>query len=182
MKSISISISGTHSVGKTTLANQLIESITDLDVALIPEIARILISKGFLLNQNITEWGIINYVQEYLFHERTVCSDVLISDRSLIDLLAYIKTNNSLKIRPKYIELVEEIVFAESKRFDYYFYIPIEFPLELDNVRPSDVNYQKSVDITLCKLFDIYKINPIVLSGSISQRTSKALEIVYGKY
>jgi hypothetical protein len=177
-----ISISGTHSVGKTTLANQLIKSLPDLNVSLIPEIARILIYKGFLLNQNITEWGIVNYVQEYLYHERIACSDVLISDRSLIDLLAYIKTNNSLKIRSKFIQLVEEIVYTESKRFDFYFYIPIEFPLELDNVRPTDVSYQKSVDKTLCHLFEIYNINPIILSGSISQRTSKAINIIYGKH
>jgi predicted ATPase len=177
-----ISISGTHSVGKTVLANQIFTSIKHSDVRLIPEIARTLIKNRFLLNQNITEWGVINYIQEYLYHERITNANIVISDRSLIDLLAYIKTNNSIKIRKKYLELVEEIVFAESKRFNYYFYLPIEFPLVIDNVRPWDIKYQKDVDNTLTGLFKYYNIHPIIIKGSVTQRTKKALDIIYGKY
>jgi predicted ATPase len=179
---IKISISGTHSVGKTTLSNQIVASIKDSKVELIPEIARILISKGFLLNQDITEWGIINYVQEYLHHERVTHSDIVLSDRSLIDLLAYIKTNNSFKIRNKYVQLVEEVVYEESKRFNYYIYLPVEFPLVLDNVRPIDIEYQKSVDNTLKELFKHYNIHPIIIMGNIEQRVKKALDVIYDKY
>lgn len=49
-----ISISGTHSVGKTTLANQIVEAVPASKIKLITEIARILIAKGFKLNQDIT--------------------------------------------------------------------------------------------------------------------------------
>jgi predicted ATPase len=178
-----ISISGSHSVGKTTLANQLMEAVQrGYNIKLIPEIARILIAKRFLLNQDITEWGIVTYVQEYLHSERICDADIILSDRSLIDLLAYIKTNNSPKIRNKFIQLVEEVVFEESKRFDYYFYLPIEFPLILDNVRPIDINYQKEVDHTLAELFKYYSIHPIVITGTIDQRISKAINIIYDKH
>jgi deoxyadenosine/deoxycytidine kinase len=178
-----ISISGSHSVGKTTLANQLMEVIQrEHNIELIPEIARILIAKRFLLNQNITEWGIVNYVQEYLYNERICNADIVLSDRSLIDLLAYIKTNNSPKIRKQFIQLVEEVVFEESKRFDHYFYLPIEFPLILDNVRPIDISYQKEVDHTLTELFKYYSIHPIVITGTIDQRISKAINIIYDKH
>jgi hypothetical protein len=177
-----ISISGTHSTGKTTLFNNVINSIDRKHIGCIPEIARILINKGFKLNQNITEYGIINYITEYLRHERIIQSDIVISDRSLIDLLAYVKTNNSSKIRKKYVDLIEEIVFEESKRFDCYIYIPIEFLLVLDSVRPSDISYQKQVDNTFLQLFDYYRINPVIITGSIEERTKKFLQLINGKY
>jgi predicted ATPase len=175
------SISGSHSVGKTTLINRFIELTNSHDVKIIPEIARILISKGFLLNQDITEWGIVNYVQEYLFNERICDADVILSDRSLIDLLAYIKTNDSVKIRKKYVQLVEEVVFEESKRFNSYFYLPIEFPLVLDNVRPIDISYQKDVDDTLNGLFKHYNIQPFIIKGDIDKRANDVLNIIYDK-
>ncbi|MDL2256643.1 ATP-binding protein [Bacteroidales bacterium OttesenSCG-928-I14] len=176
------SISGTHSVGKTTLADCLFESLRNsVNIKLIPEIARELIARGFLLNQNITEWGIVNYVTEYLYQERNICADIVLSDRSLIDLLAYIKTNKSIKIRKKYIQLVEEVVFEESKRFNHYFYLPIEFPLVLDEVRPSDISYQKEVDNTLKTLFKYYNIQPIIISGNVNKRLKDCSSWMYDK-
>jgi nicotinamide riboside kinase len=177
-----VSISGTHSTGKTTLLNSVMNSTDKEHINIIPEIARILIKKGFKLNQDITEYGIVNYITEYLFHERVMQSSVVISDRSLIDLLAYVTTNNSPKIRSKYLNLIEEVVFEESKRFDCYVYIPIEFQLVLDNVRPSDISYQKEVDNTFIKLFDRFNINPITITGSIEERTKQFLKLIHGKY
>lgn len=177
-----ISISGTHSTGKTTLFNKVTNSIDRKHIGCIPEIARILINKGFKLNQDITEYGIINYITEYLKNERIIQSDIVVSDRSLIDLLAYVKTNNSPKIRQRYLDLIEEVVFEESKRFDCYIYIPIEFPLILDKVRPSDISYQKQVDNTFLQLFDYYRITPVIITGSIEERTKKFLHLINGKY
>ncbi len=177
-----LSISGTHSIGKTTLVNSVKNFIDDKHVKIIPEIARFLIDKGFKLNQDITEYGIVNYITEYLYHERITESDVVISDRSLIDLLAYVKTNNSPKIRHTYFRLIEEVVFEESKRFDCYVYIPVEFELIKDNVRSSDRSYQIQVDKTFIQLFAYYNIQPVIIAGSIEERTNKFLKLIDGKY
>ena len=178
---LKISISGTHSVGKTTLVNSIMNNIMHKNFKIIPEIARILIGKGFKLNQDITEYGIVNYITDYLFYERTTEADILVSDRSLIDLLAYVKTNNSFKIRNKYVHLIEEVVYEESKRFDFYIYLPIEFNLVKDNVRSEDIVYQKKVDKTIVNLFKQFKIKPYIITGSIEQRTNKALKIINGE-
>jgi hypothetical protein len=86
-----------------------------------------------------------------------------------------------VKIRKKYVQLVEEVVFEESNRFNSYFYLPIEFPLVLDNVRPIDISYQKDVDNTLNGLFKHYNIQPIIIKGSIDKRANDVLNIIYGK-
>ncbi len=177
---VKISISGSHSVGKTTLINSIKNNINNITI--IPEIARILINKGFKLNKNITEYGIVNYITEYLFYERTTLAEVIISDRSLIDLLAYVKTNNSSKIRKKYVNLIEEVVYEESKRFDFYIYLPIEFELIYDKIRSSDKNYQKQVDKTIVKLFKQYNIEYFTITGTVEQRTKKAIKIINGKH
>ncbi len=177
-----ISVSGTHSTGKTTLVNSVVNSIDAKHISVIPEIARFLIDRGFKLNQDITEFGIVNYITEYLYYERITQSDIVVSDRSLIDLLAYVKTNKSSKIRKTYLKLIEEIVFEESRRFDCYVYIPIEFELVIDKVRSSDLSYQKKVDETFLQLFSDYNIIPTVLTGNVRERTNTFLRLIDGKY
>jgi len=176
---IRLSISGSHSVGKTVLAEEIYEYYKDqLNVVRITEIARILINRGFKLNKDITEYGIINYALEYLKKERKSKADIVISDRSIIDLLSYIKVNKSDKIRKPYISLIEEIVYMEKNRFDLYLYLPIEFPLQIDDVRPSDVKYQQKVDDMILKLLSEYNTNWYEIKGSVKERLEKSVEII----
>ena len=178
-----IAVTGSHSVGKTVLVDNLRKKLSlKYDVSIIHEMARKLIAKGFKMNMDITEYGVINYAFEYLHAERNFHSEIVISDRSVIDLLAYIKVNKSPKIKPKVISLIEEIVFLESRRVDFYFYIPIEFPLQFDGVRPADLNYQKSVDKMIQELLSYYKIKNYKITGTISKRVTKATKIINDFY
>jgi len=162
-----VSISGAHSVGKSTLAKHLINHYSSqYKVVEIREVARQLIQSGFKMSQHITEYGIINYINRYLKLERNLIGDILISDRSLIDLLAYIKANKAKKIRNEFISLVEEAVYLESKQYDLYIYIPIEIPFEEDGIRPSDLYYRELVDNKIRELLDTYKTNWIKINGS----------------
>ena len=112
-----VSISGTHSVGKTVLANNLSKELSEhCQVALLPEVARILIKRRFKMNQDVTEFGILNYALEYLRVERETRADIVISDRSIIDLLAYITVNQSRKVRKEIISIIGEIVWSVASR------------------------------------------------------------------
>ena len=61
-----VSISGAHSVGKSTLAKKMTDYYAQShNVYEITEVARHLIQSGFKMSQDITEYGIINYLNEY---------------------------------------------------------------------------------------------------------------------
>ena len=49
-------------------------------------------------------------------------------------------------------------------------YIPIEFPIVDDGVRPTDVEFQKKIDDNLKFYLDLYKIKYERISGTIEER------------
>jgi hypothetical protein len=149
-------------------------------VAAIPEVARILIAKGLEMNTAITEFGVCNYLLEYLRYERTIKADIVISDRSLIDLLGYISVNQSPTVRAEYLALVEEVVYLESARFAFYVYLPIEFPMVFDGVRPADIDYQRRVDARIRELLRHFGVPFHRITGTIDERVNKICSIIDG--
>ncbi len=175
-----ISISGSHSTGKTLLVNSCynrLEQVYPTEIGLINEIAREVISRGFTLNQNATCESYYNYIQLQLERERNNTRKYILSDRSLVDLLAYIRTNNDPKIPSYFIKMVEEIVWVESKFFDLYCYLPIEFTITVDDVRPEDEGYRSSVDKALVHILHEYKLDFIVAKGNLEERVNSLITI-----
>lgn len=176
-----ISISGTHSSGKTVLALALAKSLKGHygeNVALIEEVARQVIAKGLPLNQDATIHSYINYIMLQLKAERNASPKrYVVSDRSLVDLLAYVWTNADDKIPRHFVEMLEELLWVESNYFDLYVYLPIEFALVSDNVRPDDERYRQMVAHTFERIFSTYDLRVIEATGSIENR----VDIIIGR-
>ncbi len=174
-----ISISGTHSVGKTTLAEALhAQFASRLNTRLVPEAARVLASRGFRMNHGITEYGAINYLLTYLKNDRANEIDLLISDRSSLDLLAYILVNNSPKIRGGVVDLIREVVRLEVAHTSAYLYIPVEFPLQIDSLRPESLKYQSDVDRQIKTLLTEYDARWHSITGPLEDRIDQSRAII----
>ena len=96
-----VSITGSHSTGKTTLASAVFKILRkrgNTSVGLINEVARRVIAMGFPLNQDATIHSYLNYIWLVLKEERECVEKFVICDRSLVDLLGYIRTNNDTSI------------------------------------------------------------------------------------
>ena len=171
-----IAITGTYSVGKTTFINDLHASLENKKkkVIIINEVARTLIKRGFKITP-LTEFGIINYIKEYLEIERETEGDIIISDRSLLDLLSYITVDNSPLVRKVYLDLIKEVWLMEKERFDVYLHLPIEFELEQDGARSPDEKYRKAVDRQILDFIKIYNLKHITIRGSRTQRVNAAI-------
>lgn len=89
--------------------------------------------------------------------------DSFISDRTLIDVLAYTRW---LKWYWQLKKVVKE--YLKEFPYDYIFYIPIEFKLEDDGVRFTDK--QKEIDDNIKFLLKDLKINYITITWDIKQR------------
>lgn len=169
---IRISITGTHSVGKTTIADIIAKHYeANYNVQRISEVARELIKQKFKMSKDITQYGIVNYAYKYLHQERIKqLGDILIADRSILDMMAYISVNNSKKVKTRYISLIDEIMYINKNKYDMYFYIPIEIPIVFDGVRPEDDKYRNDVDEMIKFLLNKYKINYYEVRGNIEER------------
>jgi hypothetical protein len=175
-----IAICGTHSTGKSVLLDACMSALELLypgRVSAIAEVAREIIADGFPLNQHATTDSYINYVLRQLAAERRVLgNEYIVSDRCLFDLLAYMRTNKDPRVPGYLISMVEEVAWLEQQFFDMYCYIPIEFPLQADEVRPIQEDYRAAVDKTLLQVFRDHAVVPVVLTGSVHNRKEAVLQ------
>jgi predicted ATPase len=176
-----IVVTGTHAVGKTSLCNRLLETLSKTrEVKMIPEMARILIAKGIPLNDKASEFAIVSYIAEYLRHSRETTAEFIISDRSVFDLFAYISLSRPDDVRNEYFRLAEEVVFQEVRRVDAYVYVPIEFEMQLDDVRPSDTQYQRAVDHKIQDLLRFFGAKVLTASGTLEERADVVMRWLNG--
>jgi len=176
-----ISFSGTFSTGKTTLAEASYEALSERypgKVHLIREVARGVIAKGFQLDKGATVDSYVNYILAQLRAEREGDAEHVLSDRSLLDLIPYVRLNDDEKIPDYFVEMLEEVVWRESRFFDVFCYVPIEFPMESDGVRPPDEAYRAAVDTSFVDVMREFGVSYVRVGGSVAERAARVVEIV----
>lgn len=176
-----ISFSGTFSTGKTTLAAASYEALSERypgKVHLIREVARGVIAKGFQLDRGATVDSYVNYILAQLRAERESEAEHVLSDRSLLDLIPYVRLNADERIPDYFVEMLEEVVWRESRFFDVFCYVPIEFPMESDGVRPPDEAYRAAVDACFVDALREFGVEFVRVGGSIGERTAQVVELV----
>jgi nicotinamide riboside kinase len=174
---MNIALTGAHSTGKTTLLNAFVKRNKRFKFVSITETARIVIEKGFPMAKDATVDSYINYVNEQLKMElsaRKTNYDILISDRTILDAVAYAEINKKLSDEPfiptYVIEMLERIWLVEQEFYDFYIFCPVEFPLIFDGVRDEDSIYQEKISEHLKKLLERHKIKHFSVNGSVSER------------
>lgn len=98
-----------------------------------------------------------------------------VSDRGLIDVVAYSIANN-LSIVP--LQLKELKKFSEENRGIVYFYFPIEFPIVEDGVRSTDEGYRRRVDESIVAIADMLRIPLIRVEGNVEERYNYVKEFM----
>ena len=175
-----ISISGSYSTGKTTLAQGLFQEVSgrfgDGQVTLIEETARKVIASGFKLDRHGTLEAYLAYSSMQLEAERRATSEIVICDRSLADLLAYVRANADPNIPASFVSALEEIVRMESRYFDWYCYVPIEFTLVVDDVRPDDALYQLAVDESFRRVMCEFALPCKEARGTLPERIAQMVK------
>lgn len=177
-----IAIAGTHGVGKTSLAHALIDSLPDLRVTLNSQIARTLIKKGYPLGREATPESYIQYVISQLQAEQlSEKCDLFISDRTLLDPLAYAIVNRDFSgsnVPESIIELLKSIWLLELQQYDLYVFVPIEFDMRSDGVRPEGERYRRKVEDQILVLLNKYGVNYLTVSGTLNERNGQVLRAI----
>ncbi|MGH2785471.1 MAG: AAA family ATPase [Actinomycetota bacterium] len=169
-----IAIVGSFSTGKTTLAEAVAEP---LDLPLLPEAAREVAALGFKLDKDATpEVETLIFLKH--FYNEQIHPD-FVADRSILDVMAY--AGWVLDNRPWSKEMA---LFEECKKlaqhhlrsqYSHVFYLPIEFPIVPDDLRPDDPKFQKEIDERIIGLLETYDVAYETLTGDIPTRVEALL-------
>lgn len=176
-----IALAGSFSTGKTTLVDKCAEKLRNdykRDVYVIEEVARRIILEGYPLDRRATIESNHMYIYYQLESERQAQTHQdVISDRSLLDSLAYIRTNRDPGIPNSFESMLTEIVWKETLYYDAYCYVPIEFSPVDDGLRSIDKEYQQLVDNEVVNLLKHFGVRTIRVKGSIENRVKSLIDI-----
>ena len=161
---------GSFSTGKTTLANLFAK---EWDYPLLPEVAREVVELGFPLDQNATaETETLIFLKQW---RAEISHDHFVADRSVYDVLAYADwvmehERESRKEDHLWIEARQIALMDLRARYDHVFYLPIEFPIVLDGLRPDDTGFQADIDRRIRRLLDSADVAYDTLTGPVEAR------------
>ena len=164
-----IAIVGSFSTGKTTLAEILARR---LDLPLLPETAREVVQLGFRLDKDATpETEALIFLKQY---NNELSTPEFVGDRSLIDVMAYAGWVLDNQPYRKEMALWEECERLAERRlrtsYSHVFYLPIEFPIVLDGLRPDDPAFQKEIDERIKSLLFTHDVDYRTVKGSVEER------------
>lgn len=180
-----IAFTGAHCTGKTTMLKDICQMAVkeSLEIGYISEVARRIINKGYPLNMDANIDSYVHYINDQLLAESEKMDkyDIFISDRTLLDPVAYARVNSRLPrpyIPQYFIDMMQSVWLLESKRYDLYVYFPIEFELEMDGIRPSDEEYRHDIDKEILSILNENNINYVKVIGTPKERREYLFSII----
>ncbi len=164
-----IAIVGSFSTGKTTLAEA---GAKRLDLPLLPEAAREVAALGFKLDKDATpETEALIFLKQY-YNEMT--HPDFIGDRSLVDVMTYAGWVLDNQEWRKEMALWEQCLAIAKhhlrSQYSHVFYLPIEFPIVPDGLRPMDPDFQREIDERMVRILHDNAIDYQTLRGSVEER------------
>lgn len=171
-----VSITGAHGVGKTTLIHAtLSQLLKQHEASMIAEPAREIAKSGFYVNDRISADGIFEYLRFCLSEARQSQASLILTDRSILDLYAYTRELFPSKFSSSLEGLIREQINVEKIRTKLYVYVPIEFPMQVDDLRPADLDYQAHIDSVVKELLTEFEMPVLRVTGTIEQRVDQVL-------
>ena len=169
-----IGLTGTMSVGKTTLVKALSEIEQFKGYTCTTERSQYLNSLGIPLNHATTIEGQTIFLAERVTE---LMQDCLITDRTIIDVMAF--TNCA-----KRVSYIDGDAFADYasrfvRQYDYIFYIsPEGMDIEDNGVRETDATYRAEIDKEIKKLLNKYRPIYFELKGTTNERINQMMNII----
>lgn len=173
-----IAFVGSFSTGKTTLANLFAR---EWDSPLLPEVAREVVQLGFPLDQSATaETETLIFLKQW---HAEASHQEFVADRSIYDVLAYadwVMENQDAERKENHLWYSSrEIATMDLRaRYDHVFYLPVEFPIVLDGLRPDDTTFQADIDRRITDLLKGHDVAYETLTGTVEDRQAQVRQAV----
>jgi deoxyadenosine/deoxycytidine kinase len=178
-----ISLIGTHGTGKTTLLKKLIESYP-LFQAQVDHYS----DAGALYKDKLLEVLDKNALQLYFYARhryRVGVNRNLLTDRSVLDALCYAKYEYLQgNVTLEMFRFLEDESLKLLNEYNLLFWLRPEFELRGEDKRPTDIEYQKTID----KIFEYYikisgrvRVPVVTLSGNFDTRFTQACQELHDR-
>lgn len=163
-----IAILGAHNVGKTTLAEDLLEHLTGFALELEPyhqledagyEFSAIPSAEDLIEQFNYSTDLILNSEGNVIF------------DRCVVDILAYLQVINPNRNNQRLFETAQTVIAG----IQLLVFVPIEEPDLIRNHHTDHPKLRKLVDNLINDWIDDFGIEVIKVSGSLSDRRGQVL-------
>lgn len=146
-----------------------------LRLPLLPETAREVVELGFKLDKDATpETETLIFLKQF---NNELSTPEFVSDRSLVDVMAYagwVLDNQPRRKENALWEECEELAERHLRtNYSHVFYLPIEFPIVPDGLRPEDPEFQKEIDRRIVTLLDTHGLTYDTVGGSVDERIEK---------
>ena len=174
-----IGISGTQSVGKTTLLNSLRSEHIFRDYTICNEVTRWVKSLGFNINEQGNDKTQEIIMMKHLWNLHM--NKHMITDRTVLDGYVYTKyLNLKSKVSSDTLSMAYEVFKALIGEYNYVFYIKPEFDLVSDGVRSDDNKFRDEIEELFVDTIKRENINVINISGSVTERTKQITSLIIG--
>lgn len=180
-----LALSGAHGTGKTTLLNAVYADLkSNHNITVCKEVPRVIgevvSDKEYFRrgkNSELRQCAIFLFqVIEDYFGEKQ--ADILISDRTMVDHLAYTEVLFPDFSRTTEYQVISSAVGRWIATYDHIIKVPIEFQVEDDGTRESDLDFQRAIDSKIDMLYANFGVDPSTVTGSVSNRTAQVINIL----
>jgi len=162
-----IGLTGTMSVGKTTLAKALGELDMFKDYPIQTERSKYLRDLGVALNTDSTLKGQLVFAAERSIE---LMQENIITDRTVYDVSAFTLSAKSIGWTEK--RYFTEILMSLRDEYDVIIYVsPEGVNIEDNGVRTTDIKYREQIDFTIKEMLVQYSPKKLIkVSGSTEER------------
>jgi nicotinamide riboside kinase len=171
-----ITILGSFSTGKTTLVQP---AAARLGLPVLHDVAREISALGFKLDKDATvETEALIFLKQYA---NELAHPEFVGEYSLFLVLAYAGWVLEHQERRKEFALWDaclEIAGHGVTNYSHVFYLPIEFPIVPDGLRPEDPAFQADIDRRIVELLKFHEVPYVELRGSVPERLDALSEAV----
>lgn len=171
-----IGLTGTMSVGKSTLAKALGEIEMFKGYTIQTERSKYLRDQGIALNTDSTLKGQIVFAAERSIE---LMQENIITDRTIYDVCSFTLSAKSIdwNVKEKFVDLMMRI----RNEYDVVIYVsPEGVEIEDNKVRTTDVKYRDQIDYTIKEMLKEYPPKRLIeVSGSNEERINKIKEALF---
>jgi deoxyadenosine/deoxycytidine kinase len=162
-----IGLTGTMSVGKSTLAKALGELEQFKGYSVQTERSKYLRDMGISLNTDSTLKGQLIFAAERSIE---LMQPNIITDRTVYDVCAFTLSAKSIGWYEK--RYFTEVLMALRTEYDAIVYVsPEGIPIENNGVRETDAKYREQIDVTIREMLNEFKPTKLItVSGSTEER------------
>ena len=169
-----IAVSGSHSTGKTTLANDLGSALNEAGIGTIvaPEPIRL------LSPEMSSVVGAERFTRLLQIHFKRLAQEgyrCCVLDRSLVDFCVYMKVE---KVEAKSVyNLARDLLPWYLPHIATHLYLPPEIDLEADGFRPTRESFRQEIDVEFRRLSTELEVSLTRVTGTAEERCQQALKL-----